>query len=197
VTFIVLEGGEGSGKTTQAARLTAWLAARGHDVVSTFEPGGTTTGARVRDVVLHSATLEARTELLLMLADRAQHVDEVVRPALERGAVVVCDRYSPSSLVYQGIGRGLGVENVARLDAFATGGLEADVVVVLDVPDDIADGRASATDRVEREGTAFHARIRRAYRELAPAHGWQLVDGRGTADEVEARVRNAVSAAVS
>ncbi len=195
MTFIVLEGGEGSGKSTQAARLAQWLRDRDLDVVLTFEPGDTKAGATLRALVLHGdEPLDARTELLLLLADRAQHVADVVRPALARGAVVVCDRFSPSTLAYQAAGRGLDPEAVERLDHFARGGLEPDVVVVLDVPDDVADSRLAAErDRLEREGAEFHARIRRAYRELAARHGWSIVDGRGGRDTVEARVRSAVA----
>ena len=194
MTFIVLEGGEGSGKSTQVARLATWLRARGLEVVSTFEPGDTKLGAAVRDALLHDdGPLDARTELLLMLADRAQHVAEVVRPAIARGEVVVCDRYAPSTLAYQGAGRELGVDAVAALNEFATGGLAPDLVLVLDVPDEIAEARvAAARDRVERAGAAFHARVRAAYRDLARRFGWTLVDGSGSVDEVAVRVRTAV-----
>jgi dTMP kinase len=194
VTFIVLEGGEGSGKSTQAERLTAWLRAQGREVVATYEPGDTKFGAQLRDVLLHGdAPLDSRTELLLMLADRAQHVVEVIRPALERGAIVVCDRFSPSTLAYQGVGRGLGVDDVERMCAYATAGVEPDVVLVLDVPDDVAEARiVRHRDRVERAGRDFHARVRAAYRDLAPARGWVVIDGTGSPDEVEHRVRGAV-----
>jgi dTMP kinase len=199
VTFIVLEGGEGSGKTTQSRRLAHWLRDRGRDVVLTFEPGDTKVGAQLRSVMLHDdVPIDARTELLLMLADRAQHVAEVIRPALARRATVISDRYAPSTLVYQGVGRGLGVEAVEQANATATGGLEPDVVVVLDVTDAVADARADAVrDRLERAGAAFHAEVRAAYRDLAQARGWHVVDGSGTPDEVEARVRKAVAASVS
>jgi len=195
LTFIVFEGGEGSGKSTQAARIVQWLRDRGVEVVLTFEPGDTKMGAQMRDVLLHGdAPLDARTELLLMLADRAQHVAEVIGPALRRGAVVISDRYSPSTLAYQGVGRELGVDVVERLNTFATGGLQPHLVVLLDVPDDVAESRvASERDRVERAGDDFHARVRAAYRELATERGWVVVDGAGTPDEVEARLRALVS----
>lgn len=196
MTFVVVEGGEGCGKSTQTERLAAWLRAQGHDVVTTFEPGDTKVGAQLRDVLLHSdSPLDARTELLMMLADRAQHVAEVVAPALARGAVVVCDRFTPSTLAYQGVGRGLGVDAVEALDHFVTGGVRPDLVVVLDVPDDLAEQRLRAErDRVERAGDGFHARVRAAYRELAARRGWVVVDGTGTVDEVERRVQHAVAA---
>ena len=195
MTFVVVEGGEGSGKSTQVQMLASWLRERGHEVVVTFEPGDTKMGAAMREVLLHGdAPLDVRAELLLMLADRAQHIAEVVGPALARGAVVVSDRYSPSTLAYQGVGRGLGVEVVDALNDFATGGLAPDLVLVLDVDDDVAEARvASQRDRVERAGLAFHAQVRAAYRDLAPARGWLLVDGSGTPEEVAARVREAVA----
>jgi dTMP kinase len=193
--FFVLEGGEGVGKSTQVGLLAATLSAGGREVVVTFEPGDTHAGAELREVLLHAdSPVAPRAELLLMLADRAQHVSEVVRPALERGAVVVCDRYSPSTLAYQGVARGLGVEEIERLSAWAAAGLEPDVVVVLDLPDEVAEARVSATrDRFERAGAEFHARVRDAYRTLAPARGWVLVDAAGTPPEVAARVLSAVS----
>jgi len=195
VTFVVLEGGEGSGKSTQAARLASWLKAQGRDVVSTFEPGDTKLGAQIRDLLLHGdAQLDARTELLLMLADRAQHVTEVIRPALTRGAVVISDRYTPSTLAYQGKARGLGVAAVEQMDAVATGGLVPDVVIVLDVPDDLAEARVvTVRDRLERAGDEFHARVRAAYRELAADRGWRVVDGSVAPGDVELHVREAVA----
>jgi dTMP kinase len=184
--FVVLEGGEGSGKSTQAERLRARLEQHGVAVVVTFEPGATARGAVLRRALLDDASpLDARAELLMLLADRAQHVAEVVRPALERGAVVVCDRFTPSTLAYQGVARGLGVETVLVTDAVATGGLAPDVVVVLDVAAETAAARLpAATDRFEAAGAAFHERVRAAYRELAPHHGWDIVDGNATADDV-------------
>jgi dTMP kinase len=192
--FVVFEGGEGSGKSTQAARLARRFEREGRDVVATFEPGDTRVGERIRELLLDGdAPVDATAELLLMLADRAQHVADVIRPALERGAVVVCDRYSPSTIAYQGAGRGLGVDTVERLCAAATGGVEPDVVVVLDVPEEVATARAAGPpDRLERAGKSFHERVRAAYRELAPARGWHVVDGDGSPDEVEARVWAAV-----
>jgi dTMP kinase len=199
VTFIVLEGGEGSGKTTQSRRLAQWLRDRGREVVLTFEPGDTKLGAQLRGVLLHDdEPVDPRTELLLMLADRAQHVADVIRPSLARGAIVICDRFSPSTLAYQGVGRSLGVIEVEQADRVATGGLEPDLVVVLDVPDDVADARVGAApDRLERAGSVFHAAVRAAYRDLAESRGWRVVDGSGAPDEVEAHVRDAVAAIVS
>ena len=154
MTFIVLEGGEGSGKSTQTKRLAAWLRDQGHTVCETFEPGDTATGAQLRERLLHGATpLTAEDELQLMLQDRAQHVAEKIRPALARGEIVVCDRFAPSSLAYQGVGRELGVAAVEQRSADATGGLEPDLVLVLDVADDVAEARVSPNrDRMERAG---------------------------------------------
>lgn len=196
--FVVVEGGEGVGKSTQVERLARALRAAGREVVVTFEPGDTKPGAELRAVLLHAdSALDARAELLLMLADRAQHVAEVVRPALARGAVVVCDRYEPSTLAYQGVARGLGVDEVARLSRWAAGELVPDAVIVLDLPDAVAEARVSPDrDRFERAGTEFHGRVRAAYRDLAAARGWSLVDADGTPGEVAARVLAVVSAVV-
>jgi dTMP kinase len=194
--LIVVEGGEGVGKSTQVKRLAASLRATGREVVVTYEPGDTKTGGALRAALLHADdALDPRTELLLMLADRAQHVAEVIGPAIARGAIVVCDRYEPSTLAYQGVARGIGIDEVARLSKWAAHGVEPDAVIVLDVPDSIAEARVSALrDRFERAGAEFHARVRAAYRDLATSRGWMLVDGGGTRDEVAARVLAAVTA---
>jgi dTMP kinase len=195
VTFIVIEGGEGSGKSTQVERVARWLRGRSDDVVATFEPGDTKVGAQIRNVLLHGETaLDPHAELLLLLADRAQHVAEVIRPALKRGAIVVSDRFTPSTLAYQGVARGLGVDAVESWNALACGEVEPDVVVVLDVPDAIAESRVTRErDRVEQEGETFHARVRTAYRDLAKSRGWFVVDGTGAPGEVEVRVRAVVA----
>jgi len=199
VTFVVVEGGEGVGKSTQVARLAEWLAASGREVVVAYEPGDTKTGAQIRSILLHAdGPLDARAELLLLLADRAEHVGQVIRPALTRGVIVVCDRYTPSTLAYQGAARGLGVETVAELSEWASAGVEPDAVVVLDLPDAVADARVTADrDRFERAGAEFHARVRSAYRALAAQRGWLLVDGSGAPDEVAARVRAALTPVLS
>jgi dTMP kinase len=192
--FVVLEGGDGSGKSTQVARLAASLRASGLAVLETFEPGAGATGAIIRDLLLHGPeVISSVTEALLMAADRAQHVAADIAPALGRGEWVVCDRYVPSSLVYQGVVRELGVELVEQLSAVATGGLEPDLVIVLDVADAVAASRRDGeTDRLEREGELFHAAVRRAYRELAATRDWVLVDADGPVDDVADAVRAAV-----
>jgi dTMP kinase len=193
--FVVLEGGDGSGKSTQSARLAGWLREQGLTVVETFEPGSGPTGAVLREVLLHGPEPVAPvTEALLMAADRAQHVATEIEPALARGDWVVCDRYVPSSLVYQGVVRDLGVDVVEQLSAIATGGLAPDVVVLLDVSDAVAEARRTDDgDRLEREGGAFHSSVRAAYRDLAPAHGWVVVDADGDVDAVAALVVDVVA----
>lgn len=193
--FVVLEGGDGSGKSTQARLLAEWLRCEGVTVVETFEPGAGAVGAVLRDVLLHGpAPVAPVAEALLMAADRAQHVATEIEPALARGDWVVCDRYVPSSLVYQGVVRGIGVDVVEQLSEVATAGLAPDVVVLLDVSDAVADARrADESDRLEREGSAFHASVRAAYRGLAPAHGWVVLDADGDVEDVAARVRDVVS----
>jgi dTMP kinase len=194
--FVVFEGGEGSGKSTQARRLAARWGAE-----ITFEPGATDVGARLRAILLDPGTgdLDPRAEALLMAADRAHHVATRIRPALDTGLDVVCDRYVGSSLAYQGHGRDLGVEAVAALSAFATAGLAPDLVILLDVPAAEADARlavAGTPDRMEQAGRDFHRRVADGYRELAAAHPdtWVTIDGAGTVDEVAARVDAVVDA---
>lgn len=195
MTFIVFEGGDASGKSTQARRLAWKLEHAGHTVVETFEPGATELGRHIRTLLLDGPEeIEPMTEALLLAADRAEQVAEVIRPALDRGDTVVADRYVPSSLAYQAIGRGLGAEVVEHINRVATGGLEPDVVVVLDVSDEVATARREAPgDRLERAGAEFHAKVRQAYRDLAAERGWALVDGDGTEDEVAERVWQVVS----
>ena len=192
--FVVLEGGDGSGKSTQVARLAESLRASGLAVHETFEPGAGATGAVIRDLLLHGPEVIAPVaEALLMAADRAQHVAAEIAPALDRGAWVVCDRYVPSSLVYQGVVRALGVDLVEQLSAVATGGLEPDLVIVLDVSDEVAATRRDTeTDRLEREGDQFHVDVRRAYRDLAATRRWVVVDADGPVDDVADAVRAAV-----
>lgn len=190
--LVAFEGGEACGKSTQAAILAERLGA-----VLTREPGGTDAGARIRELLLDTSTadLDARAEALLMAADRAQHVARVVRPALDAGRHVVTDRFIGSSLAYQGFGRGLPVDEVLGISLWATAGIDADVVVLLDVPDDVAAARlGDARDRLESEGADFHRRVLDGFRSLAaqdPAR-WVVIDGTGSVDDVAARVGAAV-----
>lgn len=191
--FVALEGGEASGKSTQVRRLAARLGA-----VQTREPGGTPIGARIRAVLLDPANRMAdRTEALLMAADRAQHVAEVVRPELAAGRHVVTDRYAGSSLAYQGFGRGLPLEEVRQLSHWASGGLWPDLTVLLDVPFELAAQRQVGTlDRLEAAGEDFHRRVVEGFRALAAAEPdrWVVVDGTRAPDEVEADIWSAVCA---
>jgi len=190
--FVVLEGGDASGKTTQVALLVKRLQAEGHDVVETFEPGATSLGRAIRAVLLDGDEMEPLAETLLLAADRAQHVREVVIPSLQAGKVVVSDRFVPSSLAYQGVGRNVGVGTVERINVAARGGVEPHIVVVLDVPDDVAASRHDPGDRLERAGADFHRRVRAAYRDLAPARGWVVVDGTGDIESIAEGVWAAV-----
>ncbi|HUF50779.1 MAG TPA: dTMP kinase [Longimicrobiales bacterium] len=191
--FVVLEGVEGSGKSTQVRLLGEWLAARGIPHVLTREPGGTQVGEEIRRALLHGGEVPARTELLLMLAARSAFVEQVVRPALGRGDVVVADRYELSSFAYQGHGRGLGLDAVRAANAFATGGLRPDLTVVIDVP--AAEGaarvrgRGASADRIEQAGTDFHDAVARAYRLLSESEpDVAVVDGTAPAEAVHAAI---------
>lgn len=197
--FIVLEGIEGSGKSTQARLLGAWMTAQGVPHLTTREPGGTAIGERIRETVLHATELHIppRSELLLITAARAAFVAEVVVPALEAGNVVVSDRFSWSTLAYQGHGRRLPLDDVRRIDAFATSGLEPDLYVLLDVT--VAEGRkrqgnaGKVADRFEGEGDGFLERVRDGYLALARASDRAtVVRGTGPEAEVQDRVREAL-----
>jgi dTMP kinase len=190
--FIVFEGGEGCGKSTQAAALAEFLGG-----VLTREPGGTELGRALRAVLLDpdAPALDDRTEALLMAADRAQHVAEVVAPALKAGRHVVSDRHTGSSLAYQGSGRGMDLDEIAALSRFATAGLTPDLVVLLEVAPEVAAQRlAGRPDRIEALGDAFHARVADGYRALAAVDPdrWVVLDGGASQHEVSQRVRGAV-----
>ena len=174
--FVTFEGIDGSGKSTQAGLLAEALEAEGREVFRTREPGGTEVGERVRDILLHGGGIAPWAEAALFAAARAQLVDEVVRPALARGAVVVSDRFLDSSLAYQGIARGLGVEAVLELNRVVLGGLLPDRTFLLLLPVAEAVQRSTAPpDRIEREGVAFLERVDQAYRELAETFAERIV----------------------
>lgn len=171
--FITFEGGDGAGKTTQSELLAQWLRERDYEVVHTREPGGSSLGDSVRNVLLHGGHVMPRAEALLYAADRAQNIAEVVRPALERGAAVVQDRYIDSSLAYQGAGRPLPQDEIRRLNEWAAQGLWPALTVLLDVDPSLAVARRAKdgqkADRLEREAAEFHKRVRSEYLELARA----------------------------
>lgn len=205
--FITFEGPEGSGKSTHAARLADRLAAAGYPVLRTREPGGTPTGEVIRDILQHDTTgepLAPETELLLFSASRAQLVRRVIRPALERGEFVVCDRFADSTTAYQGYGRGFDIEQVLALNAWALGGTDPDITVLLDLPVSCGferlrarnEARGHTPDRFEREAVAFHERVREGYLDLARRFPGRIrvVPSEGNADAVHDAVWAAVAA---
>ena len=191
--FITFEGGDGSGKSTQIQSVRDWFESRGREVIVTREPGGTELGTEIRRLVQNGPEdVDARTEALLYAADRAYHVATVIRPALERGAVVLGDRYIDSSLAYQGAARSLGVDEIASLSAWATQGLYPSLTFLLDLPPEVgARRRTDAPDRMERESMDFHERVRHQYLRLADAEPDRIVviDAVGTVDEVFSEIR--------
>jgi dTMP kinase len=193
--FISLEGLDGTGKTTQAALLADAAAAAGREVVAVREPGGTPPGERIRAVLLDPALrIGDWAEALLYAAARAQLVEEVIRPALERGATVIADRFLDSSLAYQGSARGLGVDEVLEVNRAATRGLVPDRTVLLQLPEEAAAARRGDPDRIEAEGAAFLARVAEGFADAARRFPGRIavVDASGTPEQVAARVREAV-----
>lgn len=191
--FVCFEGGEGSGKSTQSGLLRDWLQEQGHSVLLTHEPGDTEVGRELRRIVLDPATgeLSDRTEVLLYAADKAEHVDTVVLPALDRGEVVITDRYVDSTLAYQGAGRALEIAEVELVARWATRNLRPHLTVVLDLEPEQGLGRFQGRDRIEGESAEFHARVRRAFVSMAeadPDH-YVVVDARLPVDEIATAVR--------
>jgi dTMP kinase len=196
--FVALEGGEGAGKSTQCSRLRGWLAEAGYEVLLTREPGGTPVGAALRAIVLDPATgdLSSRTEALLYAADKAEHVDTVVLPALAAGQVVVTDRYVDSTLAYQGAGRALSAAELEPVARWATGDLRPHLTVLLDVDPRTGTARFAGRDRLEAEPMQFHDRVREQFRSLAaadPLH-YLVLDAAADADVIAADIRTAVEA---
>ncbi len=195
--FVCFEGGDGSGKSTQSGLLGGWLEAQGYAVLSTFEPGATEVGRKLRSIVLSPETgvIADRTEALLYAADKAEHVAAVVRPALERGEVVITDRYVDSMLAYQGAGRALDVAEVERVARWATGDLRPHLTVVLDLEPEHGLGRFEERDRIEGESLEFHLRVRDGFLRMAaddPDH-YVVLDARADREEIAIQVRDRVA----
>lgn len=200
--FIVLEGPDGSGKSTQTRLLVESLRAAGKTVVQTREPGGTPAAEAIRNLVLSPEFngLDSRTEALLFAGARAEHVANVILPALQRGEVVVCDRYIDSSIAYQGIGRDLGVDRIRDLSLWATGGVVPDLTIVLDMDAAVGLTRVgNELDRLEQEPQGFHDRVRKAFVELAlhAPERYRVVSATGSIEEVAARIQTAVEEFIS
>lgn len=202
--FITFEGGDGSGKSTQASLLGEWLSMQGRTVVRTREPGGTEVGLEIREFVLHHrGDIDPRAEALLYAADRAHHIATLVRPALERGEVVIQDRYFDSSIAYQGAGRVLDSEEVRQLSLWATDSLIPDLTVLLDLDESVARERLNAAnkrfDRLENEKAEFHSRVRQGFLGLAAAEPerFLVLDASLPVEELAQRIRARVEAALS
>lgn len=194
--FVSFEGGDGAGKSTQIGLLADWFTRAGHEVVVGHEPGGTAMGQTLRQLVLHGEDMSPRTEALLYAADRAHHASTVIRPALERGAVMITDRYLDSSVAYQGGGRDLSADDVEGLSLWATQGLLPHVTILLDLDPVVGVGRVGRSlDRLESAGAEFHERTRQAYLGRAAAHPDRIVvvDAAGSVEEVHAKVVAAVA----
>jgi dTMP kinase len=198
--FITFEGGDGSGKSTQARLLDEWLVGTGHSVVRTREPGGTDVGLEIRNLVLHHrGHIDPRAEALLYAADRAHHVATLVRPALERGDVVIQDRYLDSSIAYQGAGRVLDAEEIRQLSLWASHGLLPALTVLLDLDESVARARLNADDKVfdrlESEKHEFHARVRHGFLRLAEAEPerFLVLDATRPIEELAADIRARVA----
>lgn len=193
--FITFEGLDGSGKTTQVTLLAARLEAEGLEVVVTREPGGTPLGEEIRNLVLHGDDMAPWAEAALYAASRAQHVEELIRPALERGAAVLCDRYVDSSVAYQGVARGLGLERVLELNLAAVGGLMPDRTILIEMESGGAAARMGGErDRIESEDEGFHARAAEAYRQLAALfpERYLIVDGTAAPDVMAEEIYGAL-----
>ena len=206
IRFITFEGGDGSGKTTQLKALESYLAARGKSCLSTREPGGTSLGEHIRQVLLEvgQQPITSATELFLYLADRAQHIHEVIIPALAQGKIVLCDRHTDSTLAYQGYGRGIDLGLLRSLNDIASQGIKPDLTLLFDCPVEIGLSRTAqrqskttlerSEDRFEREKIEFHERIRAGFLELARAEPprFRIIDAAGSVEEVAQEIKNII-----
>ncbi|HET7799498.1 MAG TPA: dTMP kinase [Humibacillus xanthopallidus] len=193
--FVCFEGGDGAGKSTQVRLLTEVLEGRGREVVVTRQPGGTPLGTQIRQLVLHGDHVSARAEALLFAADKAHHVDQLIAPALAAGKVVITDRYTDSSIAYQGAGRDLGADEIRALQHWAVGGVLPDLTIVLDVSPEVGRARrGDVHDRLESEADAFHAAVRRGFLDLAAQDPgrYLVVDASLPVEQIHARVLAAV-----
>ena len=195
--FIAFEGGDGAGKSTQATLLQAALKEAGHTVVVTREPGGSPIAEKIRQVVLDvaHAGLNDRAEALLFAASRAEHVAKTIRPALLRGEIVITDRYMDSSIAYQGIARGLGLDEIQNLNLWATENLVPDLTILLDVETSAGLGRVEDPNRLEEESADFHSQVRAAFLELAHLHQerYVVISASGDRHEIAAKILDAVN----
>lgn len=194
--FITFEGGDGSGKSTQAELLASFLAEQGMTVTLTREPGGTKLGKQIRQLLLHGDDVAPRAEALLYAADRAHHVDSKIRPALERGEIVIGDRYIDSSVAYQGASRNLGTEVVRQLSMWATTGLLPELTILVDVPAEVAAQRIGVEqDRLESAGIDFHRRVRQEYLSMAEEYAdrFVVVDGNRPIETIAKHIRTCVT----
>jgi dTMP kinase len=202
VVFITFEGIEGCGKSTQARLLKAFLERRGFDVLVTREPGGSPIGEQIRQILLDpvNSGMVPLAELLLYEASRCQHVEAVIKPALEEGRAVICDRFFDASTAYQGYARGLGIRMVGELNLVATGGRKPDLTIVLDLPVDVGLRRLGKNlDRIEREAVEFHERVRQGYLRIAEEEPdrVKVVNAAATIDDTFVEVRNLVEQLIS
>ena len=198
--FITFEGIEGSGKSTQAKLLVEYLRGKGLNVILTREPGGVELSERIRSILIETGLdISPRAELLLFLASRAQHTDELIRPSLQKGHIVVCDRYIDASVAYQGYGRGLSIEMIKRLNDWATGGIRPNLTVLLDLSPEEGLERVRTSkkmDRIEGENLEFHRRVREGYLEIARSDPdrFLVLDATRSMEEIQRFIREAVEA---
>ncbi len=199
--FFSIDGGDGTGKSTQGELLCRWLRELGHQVVACRDPGSTRLGEAVREILLHrhDLNIDRRSEMFLYMAARTQMVEEVIRPALQQGKTVVSDRYLLANVVYQGYGGGLDIETLWEVGRVATAGRMPDLTIVLDLPAQAAAGRlVGQLDRMEQQGDAFHRRVREGFLAEAARRGDEIVvvDAARSIDEVQAEIRDAIQVAI-